>query len=219
MIQANYRSWRERKTVLVVDDHPVVRRGVRALIEMHTGHEVIGDVGDGFSAIALAEQTVPDIVVMDLSMPHLGGLDTISELRRRLPRVEILIFTLHQNDQLFAQAIDAGARGYVCKAESDHLVPALEAVARRDNYYSPIVREALEHQSEDEAWDRKPLTLRERQIVKLVAEGHSNKDISRLLNISVKTAETHRASAMRKTGTNSVAALTLYAARNGLVDL
>lgn len=219
MMQAKTRGWNDRKTVLVVDDHPVVRRGVRSLIEMHTGHEVVGDADNGVRAIELAGQTAPDIIVMDLSMPHLGGLETISELRRRHPRVEILIFTLHQNDQLFAQAVDAGARGYVCKAESDHLIPALEAVARRDSYYSPIVREALEHQSEEEAWDRRPLTSRERQIVKLVAEGHSNKDIARMLKISVKTTETHRASAMRKTGTNSVAALTLYAARNGLVDL
>lgn len=218
-MQANYRGWNDRKTVLVVDDHPIVRRGVRSLIEMHTGHEVVGEADNGATAVELAMETAPDIVVMDLSMPHLGGLDTIGELRRRLPRVEILIFTLHQNDQLFAQAIDAGARGYVCKAESDHLIPALEAVARRDAYYSPIVHEALEHQTDEEAWERRPLTLRERQIVKLVAEGHSNKDIARMLDISVKTTETHRSSAMRKTGTNSVAGLTLYAARNGLVDL
>ena len=218
-MQANVRNWNDRKTILVVDDHPIIRRGVRSLIEMHTGHEVVGEADNGMAAVDLANDMAPDIVVMDLSMPHLGGLDTIGELRRRLPRVEILIFTLHQNDQLFAQAIDAGARGYVCKAESDHLIPALEAVARRDSYYSPIVREALEHQTNEEAWERRPLTLRERQIVKLVAEGHSNKDIARMLNISVKTTETHRSSAMRKTGTNSVAGLTLYAARNGLVDL
>jgi DNA-binding NarL/FixJ family response regulator len=217
MMQANIRTWNRHKSVLVVDDHPIVRRGVRALIEMHEELEVVGDAEDGLRAIELAEETCPDIVVIDLSMPQLGGLETISELRRRLPRVEILIFTLHQSDHVFAQAIGAGARGYVCKAESDHLIPALEAVARCDSYYSPIVREAYE--ADDEAWDRRPLTLRERQIVKLVAEGHSNKGIARLLKISVKTTETHRSSAMRKTGTNSVAGLTLYAARNGLVDL
>lgn len=219
MMQSNVKSWQRPKTVLVVDDHPIVRRGIRALVEMQTGHTVVGEADDGISAIELAEEIAPDIVVMDMSMPNLGGLDTIGELRRRLPSVEILIFTLHQSEELLTQAIDAGARGYVSKAESDHLLPALEALARHDSYFSPTLREAFEHRSDDEAWDRKPLTLRERQIVKLVAEGHSNKDISRLLNISIKTAETHRTSAMRKTGTNSVAALTLYAARNGLVDL
>lgn len=219
MTQLNSASWHGSKTVLVVDDHPVVRKGVCTMVESLDQFEVVGEAGDGFGAIELAESLDPDIVVIDLAMPHLGGIEAIVELKRRLAAVEILVFTLHRSDQLYLQAMDAGARAYVSKAESDHLSPALEAVSRRLPYFSPAVSEAASHQSGEELWDRKPLTIRERQIVRLVAEGHSNKEIARLLRISVKTTETHRASAMRKTGTNSVSALTIYAARNGLVDL
>lgn len=218
MMQGNFRGPRPAKTVLVVDDHPIVRRGVRTLVES-CDYEVIGEADNGHRAIELAEAIGPDIVVIDLSMPQLGGIDAIAELRHRLPRIEILVFTLHRSDELFAQAIAAGARGYVCKAESEHLVPALEAVARHGAYFSPVVQAQVAQQTPEEAWDRRPLTGRERQIVKLVAEGHSNKEIARMLGISVKTTETHRAAAMRKTGTTSAAALTIYAARNGLVDV
>lgn len=219
MTQPNTVPWHGNRTVLVVDDHPVVRKGVCTIVESLDQFEVIGEAGDGLGAIELAEATNPDIVVMDLAMPHLGGIEAIVELKRRLAGVEILVFTLHRSDQLYLQAMDAGARAYVCKAESDHLSPALDAVSRHQAYFSPAVGEAAAHQSSEELWDRKPLTIRERQIVRLVAEGHSNKEIARMLKISVKTTETHRASAMRKTGTNSVSALTIYAARNGLVDL
>jgi len=219
MLQTNTGSRRGPKTVLVVDDHPIVRRGVRALVEAQTAFEIVAEADTGDGVIELAEQTSPDIVVMDLPMPRFQGIDLIGELRRRLPGVEVLIFTLHQGEQLFARAIEAGARAYVCKAESDHLIPALEAVARHEGYFSPILREALKRQSSEEVWDWRPLTDRERQVVKLAAEGHSNKNIAGLLRISVKTTETHRAAAMRKTGTNSIAALTLYAARNGMVEL
>jgi DNA-binding NarL/FixJ family response regulator len=156
---------------------------------------------------------------MDLSMSRLGGIETIAQLHRRLSGVEILVFTLHRSDHLLAQAIEAGARAYVCKADTDHLVPALEAVARREFYFSPGVNELISHGSGEEAWDRQPLTRREREVTKLVAEGHSNKHIARLLEVSIKTIETHRAAAMRKTGSNCVAGLTLYAARNMLVEV
>jgi len=218
-MQTNPRIWRTRKSVLIVEDHPIVRRGVRALVEATSSLEVVGEADNGFDAVELAEATCPDVVVLDLSMPQRGGIETIAELRRQLPDVEILVFTLHQSDHLLEQALEAGARGYVCKAETDHLVPALEAVARSEAYFSPGVSEAVANSSGDEAWDRRPLTRREREVVKFVAEGNSNKDIARLLKISVKTTETHRTSAMRKTGTNSAAGLTLYAARNKLVEI
>lgn len=219
MMHTSTRTWCTTKKLLMVDDHPVVRRGIRALVESSADFEVVGEADNGFDAIELAEQIAPDIVVMDLSMPMLGGIDTATELRRRFPELAILIFALHQGERYVADAIAAGALGYVCKSESDHLVPALQAVARGEAYFSPAVSEILARQSGDEAWDRRPLTLRERQIVKFVAEGQSNKSIARLLNISVKTCETHRSAAMRKTGTNSATGLTLYAARNGLVEV
>jgi DNA-binding NarL/FixJ family response regulator len=219
MMHASSRTWHRAKSVLIVDDHPVVRRGIRALVEGATDLEVVGEADNGFDALDLAAATGPDIVVMDLSMPQLGGIETLTEMRRRQPDIEVLIFSLHQSEQFLRQATEAGARGYVSKAESDHLLPALEAVARREAYFSPTLGDAFAGESDDEAWDRRPLTLRERQVVKFVAEGFSNKEIARKLNISVKTAETHRSSAMRKTGTNSATGLTLYAARNGLVEL
>ena len=219
MLQMNLVPRHDARTVLVVDDHPVVRKGVCAIVEDLEKFELVGAASDGVEAIELIEALNPDIVVLDLAMPRLGGMDMIVELRRRQSAVEFVVFTLHQSDHLCAHAIEAGARGYVCKSESSHLVAALEAVSRRERYLSPVVREAVSQKASDELWDRKPLTTRERQIVRLVAEGLSNKDIGRRLNISVKTVETHRASAMRKTGSNSAAQMTIYAARNGLVEL
>lgn len=213
--RAAYKS----KSVLVVDDHPVVRRGIRVLIEASTGHEVIGEAIDGFDALEKAAAMCPDIIVTDLSMPHLGGMEAIGELRRLLPAVEIVVMTVHRSHLQLQDAIEAGARAYVCKTETDHLVPAIEAVARHESYFSPSVSDDISHESAGESWERRPLTLRERQVVKLVAEGRSNKEIARLLGISIKTTETHRSAAMRKTGSNSVTGLTLYAARNGLVEL
>jgi DNA-binding NarL/FixJ family response regulator len=207
------------RTVLVVDDHPIVRRGVRAMIELETDLKIIGDAASGEHAVELADQASPDIVVIDLSMPSFGGIEAIGELRRRVPAVEILVFTRHQSDLLVEGAIGAGAHGFVCKAESDHLIPALQALARHETYFSPAVRDALTRESDDEVWDRRPLTLREQQVVKLAAEGNPNKAIARLLRVAVKTVETHRAAAMRKTGSRTIAALTLYAARNGLVEI
>jgi DNA-binding NarL/FixJ family response regulator len=205
--------------VLLVDDHPVVRKGVRSIVESLGRFEIIGEAADGAEAVELADAIEPDVMVLDLAMPGLGGIDVIADLKRRHAGLEILVFTLHRSDHHCLRALDAGARAYVCKSESDHLVPALEAVTRRQRYLSPAVDEALAQQTGEEAWDRRPLTERERQIVRLVAQGNSNKVIARLLQISIKTTETHRASAMRKTGTSSAAALTIYAARNGIVDL
>ena len=207
------------KAVVVVDDHPVVRKGVSAVVNDLETFEVVGAASDGAEAIGLVETLIPDVVVLDLMMPRLGGIETILELRRRDCRAEFLVFTIHQSEQLCAEALEAGARGYVCKSESDHLVPALQAVSRHEKYLSPFVTDAFLKSASDELWNWKPLTERERQLVRLVAEGHSNKTISQRLKISVKTAETHRASAMRKTGSNSASQLTLYAARNGLVNL
>ncbi|HEY6817037.1 MAG TPA: response regulator transcription factor [Croceibacterium sp.] len=219
MLQSNSAPGGGARTVLVVDDHPVVRKGVRTIIESMERFEVVGEAGDGWEAIEQAESVRPDIIVLDLAMPRLEGIDTVVELKRRDSSAEILVFTLHQSDHRCLQAIGAGARAYVCKNESDHLGPALEAVSRGRTYLSPAVNEALSLQSKEEAWDRRALTDRERQVVRLVAQGHSNKSIARLLKISIKTTETHRASAMRKTGANSASALTIYAVRNGIVDL
>ena len=208
------------RNVLVVDGHPVVRRGVRALIESRAGFRVSGEASNGFDAVKVAMALKPDIVVLALSMPDLDGVETMTELQQYLPGIEFVIFTKHRNVQLLAKAITAGARACVCKSESDELLlHALRAVARGEAYFSPTISEVLGYQQCNRDGDDEPLTSREKQVVSLVAEGCSNAEIARRLNISISTTSTHREAAMRKTGANSVVGLTQYAVRHGLVEL
>ena|SRR6478735_1017918 len=222
MIRSGFQNRQGPKRVMVVDDHMVVRRGIRTLIESSPGWEVCAEASEGYEAVAMAEEVQPDIIVLDLSMPKLGGIDATVQLKKLLPDVEILILTMHESDQLLSQAFRAGARGYLLKSESDEkLMEALETLWRRKPYFSPDVSETLLQGflSFEPALDPKHLTPRERQIVKLVAEGNTNKRIALILKVSVKTVETHRSAAMRKLGAKSSADLTLYAARNDLVQL
>jgi DNA-binding NarL/FixJ family response regulator len=210
------------KRVMLADDHAVVRRGLRTLIEGVPGWEVCAEAADGNETVALATQARPDILIMDLSMPGLGGVDATIQIRKILPQIEVLILTMHESDRLAGQALRAGARGYLLKGESeDKLMEALEALSRHQPYFSPSVSETLlqGYLHSEPTHDLKQLTPRERQIVKLVAEGKSNKVIASVLNLSIKTVETHRSAAMHKVGAKSAADLTLYAARNDLVQL
>lgn len=222
MIPSASRSPPDPRRVMLVDDHTVVRRGLRSLIESVPGWEVCAEASEGHEAILVATEMQPDIVVMDLSMPKLGGIDATIQLRKILKGVEILILTMHESDRLVGQALRAGARGYLLKSESeDKLIEALEALSRHQPYFSSSVSETLlqGYLSAETALDPKQLTPRERQIVKLVAEGKTNKHIALILGVSIKTVETHRSSAMHKVGAKSSADLTLYAARNDLVEL
>ncbi|HEY6816969.1 MAG TPA: response regulator transcription factor [Croceibacterium sp.] len=210
------------KRVMLADDHAVVRRGLRTLIEGVPGWEVVAEAADGNETVAKATEARPDILIMDLSMPGLGGVDATIQIRKILPQIEVLILTMHESDRLAGQALRAGARGYLLKGESeDKLMEALEALSRHQPYFSPSVSETLlqGYLHSEPAHDLKQLTPRERQIVKLVAEGKSNKVIASVLNLSIKTVETHRSAAMHKVGAKSAADLTLYAARNDLVQL
>lgn len=210
------------KRVMLADDHAVVRRGLRTLIEGVPGWEVCAEAADGNETVALAAETKPDVLIMDLSMPGLGGVDATIQIRKILPQIEVLILTMHESDRLAGQALRAGARGYLLKGESeDKLMEALDALARHQPYFSPSVSETLlqGYLHSEPTHDLKQLTPRERQIVKLVAEGKSNKVIASVLNLSIKTVETHRSAAMHKVGAKSAADLTLYAARNDLVQL
>ena len=208
--------------LMLVDDHAVVRAGVRSLIDAFPEWTVCAEARDGDEALKTAAEAKPDIVVLDLSMPKIGGVDTIIQLRHLLPDVEILVLTMHDSERIVAQALRAGARGYVLKNESpDNLIEALAALSNHRPYFSSSVSETLlkSYLSSDSAVDHEQLTPRERQIVKLVAEGNSNKRISSILKVSVKTVEAHRSAAMRKVGAKSSADLALYAARNELVQL
>jgi DNA-binding NarL/FixJ family response regulator len=210
------------KRVMLADDHAVVRRGLRTLIEGVPGWEVCAEAADGNETVKLAAETKPDVLIMDLSMPGLGGVDATIQIRKILPQIEVLILTMHEIDRLAGQALRAGARGYLLKGESeDKLMEALDALSRHQPYFSPSVSETLlqGYLHSEPTHDLKQLTPRERQIVKLVAEGKSNKVIASVLNLSIKTVETHRSAAMHKVGAKSAADLTLYAARNDLVQL
>ena len=212
----------DAKRVMVVDDHLVVRRGIISLINEDPSFVVCGEADDGHQALVLAKAIKPDIVILDVSMPRIGGIDVAIQLRKILPDVEILFLTMHDNERIVADALRAGARAYVLKSECDNkLIEALRALARHQPYFAASVSETLleSYLNAHANCDPMQLTPRERQIVKLVAEGNSNKMIASILNVSVKTVETHRSSAMRKVGAKSSADLALYAARNRLVQI
>jgi DNA-binding NarL/FixJ family response regulator len=207
---------------MVVDDHELVRKGVRSLAEAVPDWICCAEAANSEEALRLAVETKPDIIVLDVSMPNVSGLDLIGQFKRLLPRVEILVLTMHDSERIVSQALCAGARGYLLKSDAGNkLIEALTALSRHQTYFSPSVSETLlqAYLSSNAAHAHEQLTPRERQIVKLVAEGNSNKRISTILNVSIKTVETHRSAAMRKIGAKSSADLTLYAARNELVQL
>jgi len=213
---------RRRMRIMLVDDHEIVRQGIRSLIEAVPEWTVCGEAADGEVALQLAEQERPDIVILDLSLPKIGGLDVLVELKRILPDVEVLVLTMHDSERTIAQMLRAGCRGYLLKTETgEKLIEALTKVSRHQTYFSPSVSETLLqfYVSSTEEHQHEQLTPRQRQIVKLVAEGNSNKGIAHILNISVKTVETHRLEAMRRIGAKSSADLALYAARNELVRI
>jgi DNA-binding NarL/FixJ family response regulator len=207
--------------ILVVDDHDVVRQGVRGLLGK-PGWEVVAEASDGLAAIEAAQATRPDIVIVDYSLPGMNGADVVRRVRELLPRTEALIFTMHDEEAVVRDALGAGAIGFVLKSDGGReLVTAVEALARHQPYFTAKVNERL-LQSFLEAGkplqDTMVLSVRERQVVTLIADGKSCREAAEILGISTKTAESHRASAMRKLGATSIAALIRYAVRNKLVQ-
>lgn len=222
MISQTAATARKRLRVMLVDDHEVVRQGVRALIESVPDWTLCGEAAGGEEALSAAPELKPDVIVLDVSMPRISGLDLILQLKRLLPRVKILVLTMHDSERIVAQALRAGARGYLLKSGSgDKLIDAITALSRHQTYFSAAVSETLlqSYLKSNGSEDHEQLTPRERQIVKLVAEGNSNKRIAQILKVSIKTVETHRSAAMRKIGAKSSADLAIYAARNELVQL
>lgn len=210
-----------RRKFLIVDDHEIVRKGVRSLIETVPAWTACGEASDGQEALKLVQELRPDVVVLDISMPKISGIDLITSFKRIASDCEILVLTMYDNQEVAFKALRAGARGYVTKNQSgDILFEALKTVARHQNYFSSEVSDALLHHYLDTSeQDPNSLPFRQRQIVKLVAEGYSNKQIASTLKISVKTVETHRSLAMRRIGAKSSTEVALYAARNHLVQI
>jgi DNA-binding NarL/FixJ family response regulator len=213
--------------VLLVDDHEVVRRGLRAMIDANEGFEVCGEASDGRTGVKLAKQLKPDIVVMDIAMPQLNGLEATRQILENFPTTQVLILSMHESEQVVSEVIAAGARGYVLKSDAARdLVDALEAVRQNKTFFTSRIAEVV-HQSylRSLGSSKKPkklrtdLTRREIEVLQLLAEGNSNKEVAESLGLSVKTAETHRARIMRKLKMDSVADLVRYALRNKFIEL
>jgi len=206
--------------ILIADDHEIVREGLRAMIQRQPGWEVCGDVSTGREVVAQAPALNPDIIVMDIGMPELNGLDATRQIKRALPNTEVLIFTANETEEIVRNVFKAGAKAYLLKSDANqHLIPAIEALCKHRTYFSSKVSELVfaGYLKGEARTDDQSLTAREREMVQLVAEGNTSKDIAQVLGISVKTVETHRAAVMRKLKLNSVADLVRYAIRNGII--
>src|SRR5579872_5932872 len=193
--------------ILIADDHDLMRRGVKALLQSHAGWEVCGEAHTGREAVSKSEELKPDVVILDISMPELNGVEAARRIRKASPDTEVLILSVHYSDQLIREILDAGVRGYIVKSDSDRdLIIAVEALANHKPFFTPRATELIlsnfSHKGVSPSelpeiiGDR--LTSREREIVQLLSEGKSSKEVASVLSISVKTAETHRANIMRK---------------------
>ncbi len=211
--------------ILVVDDHPVVRRGLHLCLQQSPRIHVVGEAGDGREALALTRQLKPNILLMDIDMPHMNGLAVTDLLRREMPEVRVLILSMYSNTENVMRIIQCGARGFILKeAAAEELVQAVETVQAGGTHFSPeVARVALNHvvrgTGNDPATPLARLTNREREVLVQIAEGLSNKEIAAYLNIGVRTVETHRERIMRKLDIHSIAGLTRFAISQGLVTL
>ena len=208
--------------ILVVDDHAVVRRGVRSLLESQEGWEVCGEATTGRDAVEQSRRLRPDVVVMDLSLPELNGLDATRQILKFAPDTEVLVLTMHHSEELARDALQAGARGYVLKSDADeNLIAAVDNLRRHKPFLTSTVTEFVLDdylRPGADAQDDFVVTAREREIIQLVAEGQSSKEAAATLGISVKTIEAHRANIMRKLRLRSVSDLVRYAIRNQIVQ-
>jgi len=214
--------------LLIADDHTIVREGLKKLLESEGGVEVVGEAVDGRDAVTKAMDLMPDIVLMDLSMPGLHGLEATRQIIKRMPKTQVLILSMHKNEAYVLQALQSGASGYILKdSASEEVVTAIQAISRGDSYLSPSISRVV---IEDYLRVSKPgtggakslydtLTVREREIFQLLAEGLKNQEIALRLNVSIKTVETHRSHVMEKLNLNNIAELVKYSIEIGIVQL
>jgi two-component system response regulator NreC len=205
--------------IVLADDHSLVRQGLKSLLERE-GFQVVGEASDGQEVLQHVKSHQPDIAIMDISMPILNGLNAARELTHSFPKVKTILLTQHDEDQYVSEALQAGVKGYVLKSQvASDLLQAIQQVSRGQVYLSPGVSRAVmeAYRSKSEKVEDR-LTLRERQVLQLIAEGKSTKDIASLLGISVKTAESHRTRLMQKLDIHETASLVRYAVRHGIVQ-
>jgi DNA-binding NarL/FixJ family response regulator len=211
-------------TVLVADDHTIVRKGICSLIDGKADIQVIGEAEDGRDAIEKAEALAPDVVLMDITMPHLNGLEATRQIKKMFPQIKILALTMYTNEYIL-QILQAGASGYVVKqAAPAELLSAIQAVYRGDSFLSPsisktIIDEYIKHTTPQNPVEQEKLTDREREVLQLIAEGYSNREIADKLNLSVKTVGVHRTNIMEKLEVHNVTDLVKYALRKGIISL
>jgi DNA-binding NarL/FixJ family response regulator len=208
--------------ILIADDHGIVRSGIRMLIDRQDGMLVVAEAEDGIEAVAMAQSSHPDVAILDVSMPRMTGLQAAREIKAHVPNTSILLLSMHDDERYFFDAVDVGASGYVLKRAADtDLIDAIHAVARGEQFVSPdteraVIKEWLGGAREERLDD--PLTPRELDVVKLIAEAHTNKQIAETLQVSEKTVESHRANVLSKLGMRDRVELVRYAIRRGLVE-
>ncbi len=212
--------------ILVADDHDLMRRGLKSLLESHPGWSICAEAHTGREAVAKAEELKPDVVILDITMPELNGVEAARRILKASPNTEILVLSVHYSDQLIRDILEAGVRGYIVKSDSDRdLVIAVEALANHKPFFTPRATELILSNFNSKGGSTvvpevvgERLTSREREIVQLLSEGKSSKEVASILSISVKTAETHRANIMRKLEIHSVSELVRYAVRNQIIE-
>lgn len=211
-------------TVLLVDDHEIVRCGLRTILETDENLEIAGEAENGREAVRMAAELEPDVVVMDISMPELNGLEAVRQIRNRTPRTEVLVLTMHESEDLIRKTLEAGARGYLLKSDAARLlVPAIQTLRRHEPFFtskaSQVVLDGfLGDRKRLRGETARALTSRETEVLQLLSEGRTNKEVAATLHISAKTVETHRANIMRKLGAQSVSELVRYAVRNHIIE-
>lgn len=212
--------------VLLAEDHTIVRKGLYALLKKEYDIQVIGEAGDGREAVEMVEKLRPDVVLMDISMPSLNGIEATRRIKKRFPNTKVLILTMHDSEEYIFQLLRIGASGYVVKMDApEELVSAIHAVQRGHSFLSPAISKKFIHQQMRKAGTKiktdslERLTGREREILQLIAEGHSNREIAEMLYISIKTVETHRTHLMAKLNLHNTVEVTRYAIRKGIVNL
>ena len=216
---------KDKTKIVIAEDHQLFREGLKAMLLSRGNLELVGEAEDSLEAIRIVQGRQPDLLLLDLSMPRLSGISVIRDIKRQFPEILILVLSIHESDQYVLEAFDAGANGYCIKdASRKELMMAIDSVLEGKTYISPGIAdnvmegylEGRKHLKEKTAWDT--ITQREREVLKLLAEGHTNKEIAEFLNISVKTVEKHRANIMQKTDLHNASALTAYAIQQGLVN-